>query len=70
MVTHRGHFKQVDGVKMGSSVGPLLPNSFASKYDSDLGSVSKFSFPHVDDVLKAIRLVGEACLEDFVNFMH
>ena len=35
MLTHRGQFKQVDGVAIGSSVGPLLGNIFSSTHDSN-----------------------------------
>ena len=51
MQTHRGYFKQIDGVALGSSVGPLLAYIFVSKYDSELGSFSKFYYRYVDDVI-------------------
>ena len=59
MPTHRGYFKQNDGVAMGSSVGPLLANVFVSKYVSELRSFSKFYKWYVDDVIRTWRTLGE-----------
>ena len=56
MLTHRGYYRQVDGVAIGSSVGPLLANIFVSRYDSELASFSKFYFRYVDDVIRTLRL--------------
>ena len=55
---------------MGSSVEPLLANIFVSRFDSELGSFSKFCFRYVDDVIRTLRTGGEKYLLDFVNTMH
>ena len=70
ILTHRGYYRQVDGVAMGSSVGPLLANIFVSQFDADLGSFSKFYFRYVDDVIRTLRIGGENYLLDFVNTLH
>ena len=70
MLTHRGYYRQVDGVAMGSSVGPLLANIFVSRYDSELASFSKFYFRYVDDVIRTLRKGGEKYLLDLANTMH
>ena len=59
MLTHRGYCRQVDGVAMGSSVGPLLANIFVSRFDSELGPFSEFYFRYVDDVIRTLRTGGE-----------
>ena len=59
ILTHRGYYRQVDGVAMGSSVGPLLANIFVSQFDADLGSFSKFYFRYVDDVIRTLKIGGE-----------
>ena len=70
ILTHRGYYRQVDNVAMGSSVGPLLANIFVSRFDADLGSFSKFYFRYVDDVIRTLRKGGENYLLDFVNTLH
>ena len=56
--TNHGNFKQIDGVAMGSSVGPLLANIFMSKYDKELGSFSPFYYRYIDDILLLQSLVA------------
>ena len=70
LLTHRGTFQQVDGVAMGSPVGPLLANIFVSRFDAELGSFSKFYFRYVDDVIWTVRVGGRQYLLDFVNSAH
>ena len=68
--THQGYFKQVDGVAMGSPLGPLLANVFMSKFDKDLGLFSPFYYRYVDDILRTMLKGGEEYLLNFVNTMH
>lgn len=68
--THQGYFKQVDGVAMGSPVGPLLANVFMSKFDKDLGLFSPFYYRYVDDILRTMLKGGEEYLLNFANTMH
>ena len=60
MPTHRGYFNQIDGVAMGSSVGPLLTNVFVSKYVSELRSFSEVYNRYVDDVIRTLRIVADS----------
>ena len=34
ILTNDGYYRQVDGVAMGSAVGPLLTNIFVAKFES------------------------------------
>ena len=70
LLTHRGTFQQVDGVAMGSPVGPLLANIFVSRVDAELGSFSKFYVRYVDDVIRTSRVGGKEYLLNFANSMH
>ena len=68
--THQGYFKQVDGVAMGSPLGPLLANVFMSKFDKDLGLFSPFYYRYVDDILRTMLVGGGEYLLNFANTMH
>ena len=70
ILTNDGYYRQVDGVAMGSAVGPLLANIFLSKFESELSSFSKLYFRYVDDIIRTIRKGGKNYLLDFVNTMH
>ena len=45
------YYRQIDGVAMGSPVGPLLANIFLSQYDSEIALHSKLYFRYVDDIV-------------------
>ena len=68
--THQGYFKQVEGVAMGSPLGPLLANVFMLKFDKDLGLFSPFYHRYVDDILRTMLVEGGEYLLNFANTMH
>ena len=68
--THQGYFKQVDGVAMGSPLGPLLANVFMSKFDKDLGLFSPFYYRYVDDILRTMLVGRGEYWLNFANTMH
>ena len=47
------YYRQIDGVAMGSPVGPLLANIFLSQYDSEIALHSKLYFRYVDDIVSS-----------------
>ena len=63
------YYRQIDGVAMGSPVGPLLANIFLSQYDSEIALHSKLYFRYVDDIVRTMIRGGENLLQ-FVNTLH
>ena len=68
--TPDGIYRQIDGVAMGSAVGPLLANIFMSAYDNQIGRFSKFYFRYVDDIFMTMIRGGNDYLLNFVNTFH
>ena len=55
MLTHKGYFKQTDGLAMGSPPAPYLANGWLSQYDQDIKSNAKIYERYMDDVLRNIK---------------
>ena len=64
------YYRQIDGVAMGSTVGPLLANIFFSQYDSEIALHSISYFRYVDDIVRTMIRGGENLLLQFVNTLH
>ena len=64
------YYRQIDGVAMGSPVGPLLANIFLSQYDSEIGLHSKLCFQHMNYIVRTMIRGGENLLLQFVNTLH
>ena len=55
MSTHRGYFKQIDGLAMGSPPAPHLANGWLSQYDGTIKGESKLFTRYMDDILQEIK---------------
>ena len=55
MSTHRGYFKQIDGLAMGSPPAPHLANGWLSQYDDTIKGDSKLFSRYMDDILQEIK---------------
>jgi len=55
MSTHRGYFKQVDGLAMGSPPAPHLANGWLSQFDATIKGDSKMFTRYMDDILQDIK---------------
>ena len=64
------YYRQIDGVGMGSPVGPLLANIFLSQYNSEIALHSYLYFRYVDDIVRTMIRGSENPLLQFVNTLH
>ena len=55
MSTHRGYYKQTDGLAMGSPPASHLANGWLSKYDGTIKGDSKLFARYMDDILQEIK---------------
>ena len=55
MSTHRGYYKQIDGLAMGSPPAPHLANGWMSQYDSTIKGGSKLFTRYMDDILQETK---------------
>ena len=55
MSTHRGYYKQVDGLAMGSPPAPHFANGWLSQYDESIKGDSKLFARYMDDILQEIK---------------
>ena len=66
MSTHRGYFKQVDGLAMGSPPAPHLANGWLSQFDATIKGDSKLFTRYMDDILQDIN-PGSSLVTDTSN---
>ena len=62
--------RQVDGVAMGSPLGPMLANIFLSQFEETLSSHSRFYFRYMDDIIRTMPKNGGSILLGLVNSLH
>ena len=55
MSTHRGYYKQIDGLAMGSPPAPHLANGWLSQFDATIKGSSKLFSRYMDDILQEIK---------------
>ena len=58
--TPMGFYRQMDGVAMGSPVGPQLANLFLSRFDKELSYRSKVYYRYVDDILRTVKVLDKS----------
>ena len=55
MSTHRGYYKQIDGLAMGSPPAPHLANGWMSQFDNIIKGTSKLFTRYMDDILQEMK---------------
>ena len=55
MSTHRGYYKQIDGLAMGSPPAPHLANGWLSQFDPIIKDDSKLFTRYMDDILREMK---------------
>ena len=55
MSTHRGYYRQVDGLAMGSPPAPHFANGWLSQYDGTIKGDSKLFTRYMDDILQDMK---------------
>ena len=55
MSTHKGFFKQIDGLAMGSAPAPFLANGWLNQFDNAIKDNAQIYFRYMDDVLRDIK---------------
>ena len=69
MSTHKGFYKQIDGLAMGSAPAPFLANGWLSQYDNSIKDNAQVYFRYMDDVLRDISETDiEKKLEEINSF--
>ena len=70
MSTHKGFYKQIDGLAMGSPPAPHLANGWLSQFENTIKGKAKIYERYMDDILREIkRAVIEQKLEE-INNLH
>jgi len=70
MSTHRGYFKQVDGLAMGSPPAPHLANGWLSQFDGTIKGDSKLFSRYMDDILQDIKRSEIESKLTAINSLH
>ena len=55
MKTHKGFYRQTDGLAMGSPPAPLIANGWLSTYDPRIRENAKVYARYMDDILRSIK---------------
>ena len=55
MLTHKGYYRQKDGLAMGSPPAPYLANGWLSQYDDRVKGEAKIFARYMDDILRDIK---------------
>ena len=72
ILTHKGYYRQVDGVAMGSPLGPYLANVFMSQFDDTIAETAGGTIyeRYVDDILLTIAPSKLDALIAYANSLH
>ena len=70
MSTHHGHYKQVDGLAMGSPPAPYLANIWLSKFDPVIAGEAKVYGRYMDDIYTTIKKANSAAKLNEINQLH
>ncbi len=70
MSTHRGYYRQVDGLAMGSPPAPPLANGWLSKYDGIIKGDSKLFTRYMDDILQEMKTAMIESKLSTINTLH
>ena len=70
MSTHRGYYRQVDGLAMGSPPAPHLANGWLSKYDGIIKGDSKLFTRYMDDILQEMKSAMIESKLRTINTLH
>lgn len=70
MLTHKGFYRQVDGLAMGSPPAPLIANGWLSKYDPQIRANAKLFSRYMDDVIRSIKSSDIAGVLGMINGLH
>ena len=62
--------RQIDGVAMGSSLGPFLANLFMSKYEDSIKAERNVYFRYMDDIITTCKLEEVDSLLKTANELH
>ena len=70
MLTHKGYYKQIDGLAMGSPPAPHLANGWLSQYDQIIKGNSQLFTRYMDDVLQEMKRNEIADKLTQINNLH
>ena len=57
MSTHKGAYRQIDGLAMGSPPAPHLANGWMSKHDPQIKNDSSLYERYMDDIIEKINVI-------------
>ena len=70
MLTHKGFYRQVDGLAMGSPPAPLIANGWLSKFDPQIQGNAKLFSRYMDYIIRSIKSSEIDSVLQMINMLH